>query len=147
MCPKNIDSSGLPQNKKGIVYISEIPPKLNLYNLKKIMNYFGSTNRIHLEPRSKTTYSHSTNSMRNNCKEGWIEFLNMKDAKSAASLLNGQVIRKHLYDSKSKGIWNLKYLHGFQWKQLIEEIIWGNVNQEVRLVNKLALVNLIFLFI
>jgi hypothetical protein len=85
--------------------------------------------------------------MRNNCKEGWIEFLNMKDAKSAASLLNGQVIRKHLYDSKSKGIWNLKYLHGFQWKQLGEEIIWGNVNQEVRLVNKLALVNLIFLFI
>ena len=57
--------------------------------------------------------------------EGWIEFVDKKVAKHVARLLNGEPMggpkkrSKYYYD-----LWNLKYLSGFKWENLTEDVAY-----------------------
>merc|ERR1711976_901911 len=81
-------------NNRGIVYISKIPIQMKPQKIRTLLNIFGTTDRIFIAPKTFRT------SLENNIKEtkkqmfteAWVEFLQMKDAKTAALLLNGQPI-------------------------------------------------------
>jgi ESF2/ABP1 family protein len=78
--------------KKGVCYMSRIPPYMNADHLRKQMTKRFKVGRIYLEAEPE----HITNTRKKmggnrkiNYIEGWVEFERKKDAKLAALALNG----------------------------------------------------------
>lgn len=54
--------------------------------------------------------------------EAWVEFLDKSVAKTVAQMLNAQVIGGKKGDRWSDDIWTMKYLSGFKWEMLGEQV-------------------------
>lgn len=54
--------------------------------------------------------------------EAWVEFLDKKMAKVVAEMLNAQVIGGKKGDRWRDDVWTMKYLSGFRWEMLGEQI-------------------------
>jgi ESF2/ABP1 family protein len=57
-----------------------------------------------------------------NFKEGWIEFLDKRVARSVAEMLNAQNIGGKKSDKWHDDVWTMKYLPRFRWDQLSEQV-------------------------
>ena len=57
-----------------------------------------------------------------NFKEGWIEFLDKRVARSVAEMLNAQNIGGKKSDKWHDDVWTMKYLPKFRWDQLSEQV-------------------------
>merc|ERR1712032_263434 len=64
--------------------------------------------------------------------EGWIEFVNKKDAKRVANMLNNTVLGGKSAFFRDD-IWNLRYLKGFKWSHLMEKFTYERRIREKRL--------------
>ena len=101
----------------GVVYLSTIPPGMRWTEVMQRLKEFGEINHSHLQEapgsskRRKNQVSFS---------EGWVEFVNKKDAKTCASQLNGRIVGGKKSGKYRDYMWNMKYLHGFKWPQLLE---------------------------
>lgn len=69
----------------GVVYLSTIPKGLNVALISDIMRNFGQVGRVYLVPKKNF-------GKRRQYEEGWVEFLNYKKAKRAASMLNSNEV-------------------------------------------------------
>ena len=65
--------------------------------------------------------------------EGWVEFEDKNDAKRVALALNGQPVGGRPRSCHRHDLWCLKYLKGFKWDDLTEEIAAQNAARESRL--------------
>lgn len=131
------------KEKAGIVYLSRIPSNMSPHELRRYLEPFGRVGRIYLAPderyakvgRSNVKRSHRRQTR---FKEGWVEFVNKKDAKTATLALNGARIggkkSNRLYDE----IWNIKYLKGFQWNNLREQEHYDRIVSEQRLRTEIS---------
>ena len=54
--------------------------------------------------------------------DGWIEFVRKKDAKNAVDLLNARTVGGPKGTYYRDDIWSLRYLKGFKWTHLTEQI-------------------------
>ena len=54
--------------------------------------------------------------------EGWVEFEDKQDAKQCAAMLNGQIVGGKKSGFFHDMIWNIKYLKGFKWGDLMEKL-------------------------
>lgn len=70
--------------------------------------------------------------------EGWVEFEDKEDAKRVALALNGQPVGGRPRSSHRHDLWCLKYLRGFKWDDLTEEIAAQNAARESRLAAEAA---------
>ena len=101
----------------GVVYLSTIPPGMRWTQVIHKLKEFGEINHSHLQEAAG-----SSRRQKNQVKfvEGWVEFVNKKDAKTCASQLNGRIVGGKKSGKYRDYMWNMKYLHGFKWPQLLE---------------------------
>lgn len=119
-------------DNRGVVYIGRIPPKMSPGHLKSLLARFAPVDRIYLEPFPNSKGKDQSFS------EGWIEFLDKKDAKSAAVLLNGQPMAQGKKKYYSQDLWCLKYLSGFRWTHLTEKLSYERAIREQKLQTELS---------
>ena len=82
------------------------------------LKVFGEINRSHL--RKEDASASQRRKGHDNFTEGWVEFVNRKDAKMCVSQLNGRIVGGKKSGKFHDYIWTMKYLHGFKWPQLLE---------------------------
>ena len=77
--------------KKGVVYLSRIPPYMRPAKVKHLLSAIGKVRRLYLAPEGdeiREKRKRSGGNSRRNYTEGWVEFESKSDAKRAALLLN-----------------------------------------------------------
>lgn len=104
----------------GVVYLSSLPPYLKPSALRNLLSQrgFEPIARLFLSPASK----HKSGSKKNSRQlytEGWIEFASKKTARRCAETLNAQVIGGKKGGFYHDDVWNMKYLRGMRWEELM----------------------------
>ena len=92
-------------------------------HVMKLLGEYGEINRSHLVEEDKSITrrrKRSGGSKKVSFVEGWVEFANKKDAKTAVAQLNGRIVGGKKKSFFHDYIWTMKYLHGFKWPQLME---------------------------
>lgn len=127
--------------KRGVCYLSRVPPHLKPLKLRQILSQYGEILRIYLAPEDPAKRMRRKRAGGNRGKEfteGWVEFAKKGVAKRVASMLNGEQMggkkrSAHYYD-----LWNIKYLRKFKWDNLIEEIAYKNAVREQKLAMEIS---------
>lgn len=127
--------------RTGVVYLSRVPPFMQVAKLRHLLSQYGDVGRIYLrkEDSAITRRREKFKKVKGSqFTDGWVEFLNKKRAKKVALMLNAQKIggkkRSKYYDD----LWNLKYLKGFKWKHLSEKIAYERTVRADRIRNELS---------
>lgn len=118
---KQVEREQKKIKRSGVVYLSSIPPYMKPVKMRQVMERFGPVGRIFLEVENARAHRSRVKSGGNRKKkydEGWVEFVNKKDAKLAAETMNGNIIGGKKHSFYHDDILNIKYLHGFKWRDL-----------------------------
>lgn len=121
--------------KPGVIYLSSLPPYLKPSALSNLLTQrgFSPITRLFLAPTSKAKNHHSsTRSSRQLYSEGWIEFKSKKTAKRCAETLNATTIGGRKGGFYHDDIWNMKYLRGVGWDDLMAQVREERREEEVR---------------
>ncbi|CAG9937074.1 unnamed protein product [Clonostachys rosea f. rosea IK726] len=133
---KNLVSTEAAVKKSGVIYMSRIPPFMKPAKLRSLLEPYGKINRIFLAPEDPTAHARRVRAGGNKKRtytEGWIEFVKKKDAKAVCELLNAQTIGGKKSSYYHDDLWNLKYLTGFKWHNLTEQISAENAERASRM--------------
>lgn len=124
--------------RTGVCYLSSIPPYMKPVKLRSVLLRFGKLDRVFLKPEDPKSYlkrvKYGGNKKRK-YTEGWVEFVNKKDAKLCAQTMNGNILGGKKSSYYHDDVINIKYLSGFKWLDLTQQIAREN---EIR-QSKLAL--------
>ena len=143
---KNLSAKELEKEQKrikrtGVCYISQIPPYMKPQKLRSILTRFGPVDRLFLKPEDPSAYHKRVKYGGNKKKkftEGWIEFVSKKDAKLCAATLNGNKLggkkTSYYYDD----VMNIKYLKGFKWLDLTQQMAQENEARQARLALEIS---------
>lgn len=126
--------------KSGVVYISRIPPFMKPHKLRSLLSNYGTINRIFLAPEDPMAHQRRVRNGGNKKKmytEGWVEFVSKKDAKDVCAMLNAQTIGGKKGSYYRDDIWTLKYLNGFKWHHLTEQIAAESAERSSRMMAEL----------
>jgi ESF2/ABP1 family protein len=135
---KRLAKTQAKASKTGVIYISRVPPFMKPHTLKHLLKPFAPSglDRVFLTPEDPEVHRTRVKSGGNKKKsflDGWVEFVSKREAKLTAETLNGKNIGgkkgSYYYDD----VWNLKYLKGFKWRHLTEQIANENAEREARL--------------
>lgn len=122
------------KDKSGVVYLSSLPPYLKPAALKTMLTQrgFGPITRVFLTPTVRSTSGSGRRSNRRKTySDGWVEFASKKTAKIAAETLCACPIggKRGFYHDD---LWNMKYLKGFKWADLMETVNRERSEREAR---------------
>ncbi|XP_028158974.1 uncharacterized protein LOC135079086 [Ostrinia nubilalis] len=117
--------------KKGIIYLSTIPPYMNVAKIREIFGQFGDVGRIYLQPSGKP--GEKRKRVPNQFTEGWVEFQRKKVAKEVATKLNNTKIGSRKKSRYYDMIWNIKYIPRFKWIHLSERLAYERAAYKQRL--------------
>ncbi|EGW32137.1 uncharacterized protein SPAPADRAFT_139224 [Spathaspora passalidarum NRRL Y-27907] len=127
--------------KTGVCYLSKIPPYMKPSKLRSVLSRFGAIDRLFLKPEDIAVYHKRVKyggNKKKNFTEGWVEFVSKSDAKLCAATLNGNKLggkkTSYYYDD----VMNIKYLHGFKWLDLTQQIARENEAREAKLAMELS---------
>lgn len=125
-----------PKGKTGVVYLSKIPPYMKPIKMRQILSRFGEVDRLFLKKES--TQKHQARvknggNKKTSYEEGWAEFIRKKDAKLAADTLNGNTLGGRKGSFYYDDVMNVKYLSGFKWNDLTEQISKENEIRQSKL--------------
>ncbi|RYP90940.1 hypothetical protein DL770_002945 [Monosporascus sp. CRB-9-2] len=115
---KNLVASEKATRKSGLVYVSRIPPYMKPTKLRQLLEPYGTINRIFLSPEDPQEHARRVKAGGNKKRmyiDGWIEFVDKKDAKNVVDLLNARTIGGPKGSYYRDDIWSLRYLKGFKW--------------------------------
>ncbi|CAD6186269.1 unnamed protein product [Caenorhabditis auriculariae] len=106
------------QRKTGVLYFSMIPPKFTVVRLREYFDKVapGEIGRIYLMRNKHTKVKDSK------YKEGWMEVKKKKVAKDLAARVDNTPVGGKRRDYVSSILWNIKYLSGFKWVHLTEQL-------------------------
>lgn len=138
---KQLLKSQKAAKKTGVIYISRIPPFMKPATLKHYLTPYGEIGRVFLTPEDPVAQKQRVRNGGNKKKsftDGWVEFSNKKDAKAAAETLNGNIIGGKKGNFYHDDMWNMKYLTGFKWSHLTEQIANENAERVARLRAEVA---------
>ncbi|WYZ45132.1 hypothetical protein EsH8_VIII_000448 [Colletotrichum jinshuiense] len=133
---KNLVATEEAVKKSGVVYVSRIPPFMKPQKLRSLLEPYGKINRIFLAPEDPTAHARRVKAGGNKKKtytEGWVEFMRKRDAKTVCELLNARTIGGKKSSYYHDDIWTLKYLKGFKWRHLTEQIATENAERTSRM--------------
>ena len=122
--------------KCGVIYLSRIPPGMNVSMIREYFAHYGDIGRVYLEPekpfggKRKRKEKHRKRVV---FKEGWVEFLRKKKAKQVAENLNNQMVGGKRHSPWYDFLWNIKYLHRFKWANLSERLAYETAARHQRL--------------
>ncbi|WCJ21213.1 Pre-rRNA-processing protein ESF2 [Euphorbia peplus] len=122
-------------DRRGICYLSRIPPHMDHVKLRHILSQYGEIQRIYLAPAAPKAQLHRkrAGNQDQEFSEGWVEFTNKSTAKRVANMLNGEQLGGKRRSQFYYDIWNIKYLSKFKWDNLTEEIAYKNAVREQKL--------------
>ncbi|RDL30780.1 Uncharacterized protein BP5553_10125 [Venustampulla echinocandica] len=133
---KNLVASTAAIKRSGVVYLSRIPPFMKPTKLRSLLEPYGEINRIFLSPEDPTFHARRVRNGGNKKRsfvDGWVEFINKKDARHACELLNAKIIGGKKGTYYHDDVWNLLYLKGFKWNNLTEQIAAENAERASRM--------------
>ncbi|KAF3080531.1 RNA-binding ATPase activator esf2 [Orbilia oligospora] len=136
LTPAQLAISKTTLKKTGVIYLSRIPPYMSPPQIRHLLTPFGTINRIFLSPEPPHIYQKRIKNGGNKKRqftEGWLEFAKKKDAKWCAESLNAQQVGGKKGGWWYDDVWNLKYLSGFKWGDLTEQIANENAARQARL--------------
>ncbi|XP_045524221.1 pre-rRNA-processing protein esf2-like [Pieris brassicae] len=119
------------KRKRGIIYLSTIPPYMNVAKIREIFSEFGEIGRIYLQSSAKP--GEKRKRVPNQFTEGWVEFKKKKVAKSVAASLNNTQIGTRKKSRYYDMIWNIKYIPRFKWVHLSERLAYEKAAMKQRL--------------
>lgn len=143
---KKLTSKELAKEQKrikrtGVCYLSRVPPYMKPAKLRSVLSRFGEIDRLFLKPEDPSVYHKRVKyggNKKKNFTEGWIEFVNKSDAKLCAATLNGNKLggkkTSYYYDD----IINIKYLPGFKWLDLTQQIAKENEVRQAKLAMEIS---------
>ncbi|EUC28543.1 hypothetical protein COCVIDRAFT_41173 [Bipolaris victoriae FI3] len=138
---KALPQSSLKKDKSGVIYLSRVPPFMKPAVLRSLLQPYGAVGRIFLTPESSTA---RTQRLRNGGTrrklflDGWVEFLHKRDAKFVAENLNAQTMGGKKRGRWHDEVWNIRYLSGVKWHNLVEQIQNENAERAARLRFEIA---------
>lgn len=124
------------KDKSGIIYLSRCPPFMKPSVLRSLLTPYGPVGRIFLTPEPQTQRSKRVKSGGTRRKlflDGWVEFTHKRDAKFVAEALNAQTIGGKKRSRWHDEVWNIKYLSGVKWNDLVEQIQNENAERQARM--------------
>lgn len=133
---KNLVATEAAIKKSGVVYLSRIPPFMKPAKLRNLLEPYGTINRIFLAPEDPTAHARRVRGGGNKKRsytEGWVEFVQKKDAKEVCELLNARTIGGKKGSYYHDDMWNLLYLKGFKWHNLTEQIAAEDAERSSRM--------------
>ncbi|KAK3087226.1 hypothetical protein FSP39_003335 [Pinctada imbricata] len=120
--------------KPGVIYLSRVPPLMTVKKIRDIFCDFDEIGRIFLQPDERAAHGKKGRSF----TEGWVEFGDKRKAKMVAMKLNNTTIggkkKSRWYDE----LWNIKYLHRFQWAHLNERLAYEKAVHKQRLRTEIS---------
>uniref|UniRef100_A0A1I7S753 Activator of basal transcription 1 n=1 Tax=Bursaphelenchus xylophilus TaxID=6326 RepID=A0A1I7S753_BURXY len=120
-----------PERATGVIYLASIPPRFTKRRINEYFSNFGQVGRIYLQIDRKSTKVRKYT-------EGWVEFKKKKIAKKAALMLNKQQVGGKHRSPAFDCLWTIKYLHGFKWSNLVEQLNYERNIEDQRLRIELA---------
>lgn len=138
---KQLEKSQKAAKKTGVIYLSRVPPFMKPATLKHLLTPYGEIGRIFLTPEDSVQHQRRVRSGGNKKKsftDGWVEFLNKKDAKIVADGLNSHIIGGKKGNFYYDDVWNIKYLKGFKWHHLTDQIANENAERAARLRTEIS---------
>lgn len=129
--------------RTGVIYLSRIPPFMKPSTLRTLLvpTAPSGLGRIFLTPEDATTYQRRRRAGGNRKKsfaDGWVEYVSKKEAKIAVELLNGNLVGGKKGGYYHDDVWNMRYLKGFKWKDLTEQIANEDAERASRLRAEIA---------
>jgi ESF2/ABP1 family protein len=123
---KPLDKTRPPKkNKTGVIYLSSLPPYLKPFALKSMLETrgFAPITKVFLTPEVPSTSAPRRRSnKRKSYGDGWVEFASKKTAKICAETLNATIVGGKKGGWYHDDVWNMKYLKGFKWADLMEQV-------------------------
>lgn len=113
------------KNKTGVIYLSSLPPYLKPFALKSMLEArgFGPITKVFLSPLVPSASAPRRRSnKRKSYSDGWVEFASKKTAKICAETLNAHIVGGRKGGWYHDDVWNMKYLRGFKWADLMEQV-------------------------
>ncbi|KAG4095536.1 hypothetical protein H8356DRAFT_996394 [Neocallimastix lanati (nom. inval.)] len=136
-----IKKFNVQHQKTGVVYLSKIPPFMKPIKLRHLLSRYAKIGRIYLaaedEKIAHRRKKYGGNRKRN-YTEGWVEFLDKREAKLVVKHLNNHIIGGKKSSWYHDDIWNMKYLHGFKWIHLTERIAYEKAVRAQKLKAEMA---------
>lgn len=132
------------KHKTGVVYFSSIPPYMKPAKMRQILTRFGEIDRLFLKREDDQKYKQRVKgggNKKNKYEEGWAEFIRKRDAKLCAETLNGNIIGGKKGTFYHDDILNVKYLPGFKWADLTEQIARENDIRQAKLEMEISQAN------
>ena len=136
LTPAQLAASQRAARKTGVLYLSRIPPFMRPSTVKHLLSPYGSISRLFLTPEPPSSHSKRISSGGNKKRsfiDGWVEFTSKKDAKICAETINGQIVGGKKGGWYHDDIWNVKYLRGFKWGDLMAQVREEERSREERL--------------
>ncbi|KDQ71485.1 activator of basal transcription 1-like isoform X2 [Zootermopsis nevadensis] len=127
------------KRKCGILYISTLPPHMNVTKVREIFSLYGDIGRIFLQPAE--TGQEGKKKKRKPAKhftEGWVEFQSKRIAKQVALQLNNTRIGERKKSKFYDYLWNIKYLPRFKWVHLNERLAYERAVHQQRLRTEIS---------
>ena len=124
-------ATSTPKKKKeGVLYLSRVPPHMKPSALRSILSPFGDITNLYLTPTPPSQRSRQATSTRKSYSSGWVSFSRRSAAKNCVAALNGNtLVSAGLARGKGRkggyygdDVWNLRYLKGFGWDDLMEGV-------------------------
>ncbi|CCK69766.1 RNA-binding ATPase activator ESF2 KNAG_0D00140 [Huiozyma naganishii CBS 8797] len=132
------------KHKTGVIYLSRIPPYMKPAKMRQILSRFGQLDRLFLKREDESKYRQrikGNGNKKNMYEEGWAEFIRKRDAKLCAETLNGNIIGGKKGTFYHDDILNVKYLPGFKWADLTEQIARENDIRHAKLEMEISQAN------
>ncbi|XP_024543167.1 pre-rRNA-processing protein ESF2 [Selaginella moellendorffii] len=129
------------EEKKGVCYLSRIPPHLKPLKLRHLLSQYGDVLRVYLvpeDPAARKRRKRAGGNTGKNFTEGWVEFSKKSDAKHVAKLLNGEPMGGKRRSAYYYDLWNIKYLRKFKWNHLTEEIAYRKAVHDQKLAAEIS---------
>lgn len=141
LTPEQLAKEQKKIKKTGVCYLSSIPPYMKPVKLRSVLLRFGKLDRVFLKPEDPVAYQKRRKYGGNKKKkytEGWVEFVNKKDAKICAETMNGNILGGKKSSYYHDDIINIKYLPGFKWLDLTQQIAKENEVRQAKLALEIS---------
>ena len=112
--------------------------------MRQILTRFGEVDRLFLKKEDDQRHKQRVKgggNKKNKYEEGWAEFIRKRDAKLCAETLNGNIIGGKKGTFYHDDILNVKYLPGFKWADLTEQIARENDIRQAKLEMEISQAN------
>ncbi|KAL1513444.1 hypothetical protein ABEB36_002855 [Hypothenemus hampei] len=130
-------------SKKGLIYLSSIPPYMNVLQIREILGQYGKVGRVYLQLADKDQKVQDKKKKKKRIAkkftEGWVEFEKKCVAKRVAAILNNTQISNRKKSKFYDYTWNMKYLSNFKWTHLSERLTYEKAERNKALKAEIQL--------